>query len=186
MRREVAAELEVEVTAPTTLEFQIAVAPHPNTSVSEALSFVLDGDHPQQVGSNGSRSTASSPRTRSTNWCRSADHIFVVKRGDGKRAYCQRYRAARLRANMLDQKGKRDDFANNIPHALRPTSRTGQGYHQGSLEAWGQGCGRAGRARPACAEFNPREDALNDGTARVRPLFLLSSGISLGTRRFRP
>jgi hypothetical protein len=55
MRREVAAELEVEVTAPTTLEFQIAVAPHPNTSVSEALSFVLDGDHPQQVGSNGSR-----------------------------------------------------------------------------------------------------------------------------------
>ena len=31
MRREVAAELEVEITAPTTLEFQIAVAPHPNT-----------------------------------------------------------------------------------------------------------------------------------------------------------
>ena len=43
MKREVAAELEVEVTAPTTLEFQIAVAPHPNTEVSEALSFVLDG-----------------------------------------------------------------------------------------------------------------------------------------------
>ncbi|HZN80095.1 MAG TPA: transglutaminase family protein [Mycobacterium sp.] len=43
MRREVGAELEVEITAPTTLEFQIAVAPHPNTSVSEALSFVLDG-----------------------------------------------------------------------------------------------------------------------------------------------
>ena len=31
MRREVAAELEIEITAPTTLEFQIAVAPHPNT-----------------------------------------------------------------------------------------------------------------------------------------------------------
>lgn len=43
MRREVAAVLEVEITAPTTLEFQIAVAPHPNTSVSEALSFDLDG-----------------------------------------------------------------------------------------------------------------------------------------------
>jgi transglutaminase-like putative cysteine protease len=43
MRREVGAELEVEITTPTTLEFQIAVAPHPNTSVSEALSFVLDG-----------------------------------------------------------------------------------------------------------------------------------------------
>src|ERR1700741_1406419 len=43
MRREVAAELEIEITAPTTLEFQIAVAPHPNTSVSESLSIVLDG-----------------------------------------------------------------------------------------------------------------------------------------------
>ena len=44
MKRHVGAELEVEITAPTTLEFQIAVAPHPNTEVSESLSFVLDGD----------------------------------------------------------------------------------------------------------------------------------------------
>ena len=44
MKREVGAELEVEITAPTTLEFQIAVAPHPNTEVWEALSFVLDGN----------------------------------------------------------------------------------------------------------------------------------------------
>ena len=44
MRREVAAELEVEITEATTLEFQIAVAPHPNTEVSERLSFVLDGN----------------------------------------------------------------------------------------------------------------------------------------------
>jgi transglutaminase-like putative cysteine protease len=43
MRRDVAADLEIEITAPTTLEFQIAVAPHPHTAVSEALSFVLDG-----------------------------------------------------------------------------------------------------------------------------------------------
>jgi hypothetical protein len=43
VRREVGAELEIEVTAPTTLEFQIAVAPHPNIEVSESLSFVLDG-----------------------------------------------------------------------------------------------------------------------------------------------
>ena len=43
MKRDVGAELEVEITAPTTLEFQIAVAPHPNTQVSESLSFVLDG-----------------------------------------------------------------------------------------------------------------------------------------------
>ena len=33
MRRDVGAEFEVEITAPTTLEFQIAVAPHPNTGV---------------------------------------------------------------------------------------------------------------------------------------------------------
>ena len=44
MKREVAAELDVEITAPTTLGFQIAVAPHPNTEVSGRLSFVLDGN----------------------------------------------------------------------------------------------------------------------------------------------
>src|ERR1700682_6163278 len=43
MKREVGAELEVGITAPTTLEFQIAVAPHPGTEVYESLSFVLDG-----------------------------------------------------------------------------------------------------------------------------------------------
>lgn len=43
MRREVSAELEVEITADTTLEFQIAVAPHPNTEVFESLRFVLNG-----------------------------------------------------------------------------------------------------------------------------------------------
>ena len=58
MRREVAAQLEVEITAPTTLEFQIAVAPHPHTSVTEALSFVLDGASVQPMeisGTHGNR-----------------------------------------------------------------------------------------------------------------------------------
>jgi transglutaminase-like putative cysteine protease len=40
----VGAELEVEITAPTTLEFQIAVAPHPGTEVFESLRFVLNGE----------------------------------------------------------------------------------------------------------------------------------------------
>ncbi len=43
MKREVSAQLEVEITAATTLECQIAVAPHPGAEVSEALSFVLNG-----------------------------------------------------------------------------------------------------------------------------------------------
>ena len=43
MRREVGAEIEVEIIAPTTLEFQIAVAPHPRTEVFESLRFVLNG-----------------------------------------------------------------------------------------------------------------------------------------------
>jgi transglutaminase-like putative cysteine protease len=43
MKREVGAALDVEITDPTRLEFQIAVAPHPNTEVSEQLSFLLDG-----------------------------------------------------------------------------------------------------------------------------------------------
>jgi transglutaminase-like putative cysteine protease len=58
MRREVGAELEVEVTDPTELEFQIAVAPHPNTEVFESLSFVLDGRPLQPLeisGTHGNR-----------------------------------------------------------------------------------------------------------------------------------
>src|ERR1700758_2729561 len=43
MRREVGAEIEVEITAATVLEFQIAVAPHPRTEVFESLRFVLNG-----------------------------------------------------------------------------------------------------------------------------------------------
>lgn len=43
MRREVGAELEVEITAATTLEFQIAVAPHPGAEVFESLRFELNG-----------------------------------------------------------------------------------------------------------------------------------------------
>ena len=53
MKRDVGAELEVEITAPTTLEFQIAVAPHPNTEVSESLSFVLDGKPVQPLEISG-------------------------------------------------------------------------------------------------------------------------------------
>ncbi len=33
MKRVVGTELEIDITAPTALEFQIAVAPHPNTKV---------------------------------------------------------------------------------------------------------------------------------------------------------
>jgi transglutaminase-like putative cysteine protease len=43
MKRVVGAQLDVDISAPTTLEFQIAVAPHPNTEVFESLSFVLSG-----------------------------------------------------------------------------------------------------------------------------------------------
>jgi transglutaminase-like putative cysteine protease len=58
MKREVGAQLEVEITAATTLEFQIAVAPHPGAEVSEALSFVLDGSPASAVevsGEHGNR-----------------------------------------------------------------------------------------------------------------------------------
>jgi len=43
MKRHVSAELDVDISAPTTLEFQIAVAPQPGADVDESLSFVLDG-----------------------------------------------------------------------------------------------------------------------------------------------
>jgi transglutaminase-like putative cysteine protease len=58
MKRDVSAELDVDVTAPTTLEFQIAVAPHPGAQVSEELSFTLNGKPIQAIeisGEHGNR-----------------------------------------------------------------------------------------------------------------------------------
>lgn len=58
MKRDVRAELDVDITAPTTLEFQIAVAPHPGAEVTESLSFLLDGKEIQareMSGAHGSR-----------------------------------------------------------------------------------------------------------------------------------
>jgi transglutaminase-like putative cysteine protease len=58
MRREVGAELDIEITAPTTMEFQIAVAPHPGAEVSESLSFDLNGTRVQPFeisGTHGNR-----------------------------------------------------------------------------------------------------------------------------------
>jgi hypothetical protein len=44
MKRQVSADLDVDIDADTTLDFQIAVAPHPDAEVSETLSFVLNGE----------------------------------------------------------------------------------------------------------------------------------------------
>jgi transglutaminase-like putative cysteine protease len=58
MKRHVGSHLEVEITAPTTLEFQIAVASHTNAEVSESLSFILNGKSLQPLeisGEHGNR-----------------------------------------------------------------------------------------------------------------------------------
>lgn len=58
MKRDVGAQLDIDIVAPTTLEFQIAVAPHPKADVSESLSFVLDGKQLQAKeirGTHGNR-----------------------------------------------------------------------------------------------------------------------------------
>ncbi len=58
MRRDVAAELDIDISAPTTLEFQIAVAPHPGAEVRESLSFLLNGKmiQPRELsGEHGNR-----------------------------------------------------------------------------------------------------------------------------------
>ncbi|PYE18709.1 transglutaminase-like putative cysteine protease [Williamsia limnetica] len=44
LKRDVSAHLDVDITAETDLEFQIAIAPHPGTEVTESLSFLLDGE----------------------------------------------------------------------------------------------------------------------------------------------
>ncbi|TDO17028.1 transglutaminase superfamily protein [Mycobacterium sp. BK086] len=43
LKRDVGAEIEVAVTAPTTLEFQIALAPLPGARVTESIEYRLDG-----------------------------------------------------------------------------------------------------------------------------------------------
>ncbi|OKH80419.1 transglutaminase [Mycobacterium sp. ST-F2] len=57
MQRQVSARLNIDVTAPTTLEFQIAVAPHPGASVEESLSFTLDGNEIQAHEISGAHGT---------------------------------------------------------------------------------------------------------------------------------
>lgn len=58
MIRRVGAELDVWIEAPTTLEFQIAIAPHPGAQVTESLSFTLNGNPIQALeisGEHGNR-----------------------------------------------------------------------------------------------------------------------------------
>jgi len=58
MKRDVGAELDVDITAPTTLEFQIAVAPQPGAQVTESLTFELNGapiSAREIVGQHGNR-----------------------------------------------------------------------------------------------------------------------------------
>jgi hypothetical protein len=99
MKREVGAALEVEVTAPTTLEFQIAVAPHPNTEVCESLSFVLDGKPIQPIEISGVHgntrpfsSTVGSFRNQSG--IRRTGRQFLVQSASSDRA--RRMRSCRL------------------------------------------------------------------------------------------
>ena len=52
------------ITAPTTLEFQIAVAPHPGAEVTESLSFMLNGKEiqaPRSPATTATGSTSSTP-----------------------------------------------------------------------------------------------------------------------------
>ena len=58
LTRHVGAELDVYIGAPTTLEFQIAVAPQPGAEVKESLSFTLNGkaiDAKEISGEHGNR-----------------------------------------------------------------------------------------------------------------------------------
>lgn len=58
MSRQVGVELQVEITDPTELEFQIAVATQTNTQVREHLSFCLDGapvEPLEIIGAHGNR-----------------------------------------------------------------------------------------------------------------------------------
>ena len=53
LKRQVSADLDIDINADTTLEFQIAVAPHPGTEVFESLSFLLNGEPIQALEISG-------------------------------------------------------------------------------------------------------------------------------------
>ena len=58
LKRDVGVDLDVWIAAPTTLEFQIAVAPQPGAEVTESLSFTLNGKEIQAteiIGDHGNR-----------------------------------------------------------------------------------------------------------------------------------
>jgi transglutaminase-like putative cysteine protease len=58
LKRDVGAEIEVAVTAPTTLEFQIAIAPQPGAQTTEKLEFLCNGSEiePDEIiGEHGTR-----------------------------------------------------------------------------------------------------------------------------------
>lgn len=58
LKRKVGAEIEVEVVAATTLEFQVAVARVPGIDVSESLAITLNGrtiEHREIIGDHGTR-----------------------------------------------------------------------------------------------------------------------------------
>ena len=57
MRREVGAQLQVEVFDPTTLEFQIAVAPHPGAEVTEDVVIHLERQRSRAHGDSGQHGT---------------------------------------------------------------------------------------------------------------------------------
>jgi transglutaminase-like putative cysteine protease len=58
LKRDVGVELDVYIAEPSTLEFQIAVAPHPGAEVTESLSFTLNGNEikaTEIIGDHGNR-----------------------------------------------------------------------------------------------------------------------------------
>jgi transglutaminase-like putative cysteine protease len=58
LKRDVGVELDVYIAEPSTLEFQIAVAPHPGAQVTESLSFTLNGNEiraTEIIGDHGNR-----------------------------------------------------------------------------------------------------------------------------------
>jgi transglutaminase-like putative cysteine protease len=58
LTRRVGANIEVSVDAPTTLEFQVALAPHPGTEITESLTYTHNGkkvDYQELIGEHGTR-----------------------------------------------------------------------------------------------------------------------------------
>src|ERR1700733_1720237 len=94
--------------------------------------------------------------------------VSVLTPTDGKRRNIVSIGQLGCERTCSTMKENSNDCTDDVPLALRPTSRTGQGHHQVSFQARRQGGKRTGGTCSSRTEFDSREGALSTDPPRSR------------------